>query len=780
MIHFANTNGLTIVATHPNRLVLDVAGQVADVERALHVQLHRYQHPTESREFFAPDTEPSVDARLPLLQVSGLDDFYRPHPKVLLKPSAVGSRLSSQEGSSPYGTYMGNDFRQAYVPGTTLTGAGQTVALLEFDGFHPEDITNYANMIGLTNEVPQVTVIPVDGGVTTLGTGTAEVALDIEMVLAMSPGVSNIYVYEAPNPSPWVDLLSQMAHDNLSAQLSCSWGGGGPNPAAEQFFLQMAAQGESFFNASGDSDALVGAIEFPSASPNITEVGGTFLATDTNGNYQAEAVWNDGDGTGSSGGTALSVEIPIWQMGLDMTTNNGSTLWRNVPDVALIATEVYIFADGEDNTAASGTSCAAPLWAAFTALVNQQAAQSGLPPVGFLNPALYGLARGTNYNALFHDIVEGNNTNLVDPTNYCATPGYDLCTGWGTPAGTNLINALTTPDDLGILPTNLLLASGLVSGPFSQTNWVIVLTNSGPGDLDWSLGSVPAWLLVTNDDGTPSVGGTLGASDSTNLNVELVNPNAWPPASYRAILTLTNLDLSRVQNVLVRVDIGQSIVLNGGFETGDFSDWNLVGDTLTWHDVFNVVATDADYPGVVHSGNFGAFLGQRGYAATLSQTVPTIPGQQYLVSFWLDNIYSGPIQTFMAAWNGTNAISLDEPPAFDWSNFQFVATADDTNATLGFIAQNDPRYFGLDDVTITPMPPMTLANCCITTNGFQFSWPSLAGLNYQVQYTTDMVQCAWQTLSLVAASTNVTAFVDSNGVAGSAQGFYRLVLAPPP
>ena len=213
----------------------------------------------------------------------------------------------------------------------------------------------------------------------------------------------------------------------------------------------MAAQGQSFFNASGDTGAFTNAVVFPCASPNITQVGGTSLVTDTNGDYLSESVWNQGGGLASGGGIALSVEIPVWQMGLDLTAHGGSTLWRNVPDVALTAEDVYVFVDGRRRSAA-GTSCAAPLWAAFTALVNQQAAQLGQPTVGFLNPALYALCRGTNYRAIFHDITSGNNTNPYSPTNFNATPGFDLCTGWGTPAGTNLINALTTPDPLGILP----------------------------------------------------------------------------------------------------------------------------------------------------------------------------------------------------------------------------------------------------------------------------------------------------------------------------------------
>ena len=132
-----------------------------------------------------------------------------------------------------------------------------------------------------------------------------------------------------------------------------------------------------------------------------------------------------------------------------------------------------------------------------------------------------------------------------------------------------------------------------------------------------------------------------------------------PAGGYRAALTFTNDDLSRVQNVLVQIEIGQSIVQNGGFETGDFTGWTLVGDTVTWKlRVYNVVATDADFPGVVHSGNFGAFLGKDGYAATLSQTVPTIPASRTsFPSGWIICCAVG-VQQFSAFWNGTNFASL--------------------------------------------------------------------------------------------------------------------------
>ena len=378
---------------------------------------------------------------------------------------------------------------------------------------------------------------------------------------------------------------------------------------------------------------------------------------------------------------------------------------------------------------------------------------------------------------MFHDITAGNNTNEYSPTNFFAVPGYDLCTGWGTPAGTNLINALTTPDFLGILPPAACSASGLLGGPLSQTNWTITLTNAGPVCLDWSLGNVPSWLAVS------AGGGRLPENGSTNISLQLVNPNGWPCGDYYAVLSVTNLALSRVQNMTVEADIGQSIVQNGGFETGDFSDWTFTGDTAIGATTCNAVEPDWDpsynFADMAHSGYFGAFLRQIGYAATLSQTLVTTPGQQYVVSYWLSNPMSSSVQTFNVSWNGADAtdIGLTNPPAFDWTNFQFVVTATDTNSTLQFAAENDVVGFNFDDVSVTPVP-LAFTSYSASTNGFQCAWPSRAGLNYLVQYKTDLAQGGWQNLCTCNAWTNFTTYVDTNSPGAWSQGFYRLVLAP--
>src|SRR6202012_1915592 len=142
-----------------------------------------------------------------------------------------------------------------------------------------------------------------------------------------------------------------------------------------------------------------------------------------------------------------------------------------------------------------GTSCGAPLWAGLAALMNQQTAQLGQPPVGFLNPAIYSLCLGTNYSVAFHDITSGNNTSFSSLTNFFAVPGYDLCTGWGTPNGTNLINELTVLDFLQVAPQKL-FASALADNPLTQPDWTLALTNTGGTNLCWALGPLPSWLTT--------------------------------------------------------------------------------------------------------------------------------------------------------------------------------------------------------------------------------------------------------------------------------------------
>ena len=340
VIAFAKANGLTVTTTHPNRMVLDVEGAASDVEKAFQVKILNYQHPTEARTFYAPDVEPSVPLGVTILDIIGLNSYSRPHPNLIARPISQPAGVMPNAGSGPFGTYIGNDFRAAYAPGVSLTGAGQTVGLVQFDGYYTNDIAAYESQAGL----PSVTLsnILLDGFSGAPGGNNIEVALDIDMAISMAPGLSQVIVYEgSPNIFIPNDVLNRIATDNSAKQISCSWGwSGGPWATTDQIFQQMAAQGQSFFVASGDYDAYYppGAVDdpyhygTPAASPYVTSVGGTFLTTTgPSGNYLSETVWNPGSDVlplgyiGSGGGVSTYYSIPYWQQGVSMSANQGST-----------------------------------------------------------------------------------------------------------------------------------------------------------------------------------------------------------------------------------------------------------------------------------------------------------------------------------------------------------------------------------------------------------------------------------------------------------------------
>jgi uncharacterized repeat protein (TIGR01451 family) len=508
VIAFARSSRLTVGPAYANRTLLKVGGTVADIERVFNVHMRVYRHPTENRAFFAPDTEPSVDLATPVLGVTGLDNYVIPHPLSVLTTKKNQARPMS--GSGPGGLYWGNDFRAAYVPGTTLTGAGQTVGMFELDDYSLSDITNYEGEAGLP-DVP-VTRLLLDGATLGDGFGTSgqmEVSLDIEMAIAMAPGLSGVIVYEGPNQDDIISantVLNCMATNDAANQLSCSWGFS-IDSSTVQIFQQYDAQGQSFFLASGDTGAFTGAAQPPADDPYVTVVGGTTLTTTgAGGSWASEEVWNwntTGEGAyASTGGISTTYTIPSWQAPVSMASNQGSTTMRNIPDVAMTADQIFIIYDGS-TAEVGGTSCAAPLWAGFTALVNQQCVSNQRPPVGFLNPALYALGLGADYAATFHDITTGCNTNASITNEFFAVPGYDLCTGWGTPAGTNMINALAPP------PTPLLTGTAaLAAESCLPTNGVI-----DPGE------TVTVNLTLTNlsPDGTTNLVATMQAGSAVIL-----------------------------------------------------------------------------------------------------------------------------------------------------------------------------------------------------------------------------------------------------------------------
>lgn len=483
LVKFVQSHGLTITHRHPNRMLLDVRGPASAVEEMLNIHLLTYRHPMESRNFYAADRAASLDSPVRVLDIMGLDSFSKPSSYVHADTDYSGGTGGGTPygGSGPGGLYTGYDFRDAYFPRVSLSGAGQMVGLLEMDGYYTNDVLSYEQQAGLPNvQLQNVFLDSISNNVA--GTNNLEVALDIDLAIAMAPGLSRVIVYEGTNTA---DILNRMATDDLANQLSSSWKPFDASALTDQALQELAAQGQSMFQASGDSGAQPSLDISQPSSPYETLVGGTALITSgPKGSWVSESVWNPGSGSASGGGISAVYSIPDWQTNINMGSNGGSIFYRNSPDVALVANMVNVIANNGIGYRVGGTSCAAPLWAGVAALINQKAAQNGLSPVGFLNPALYGIGLSPYSHSCFHDIVAGNNYTPGSPAEFSAESGYDLCTGWGSPSGEGLIDAL--------MPTLTIAASPgqiVISWPLTWTNAVLQQSR----DLD------PAyWSAVTN------------------------------------------------------------------------------------------------------------------------------------------------------------------------------------------------------------------------------------------------------------------------------------------
>jgi kumamolisin len=265
-----------------------------------------------------------------------------------------------------------------------------------------------------------------------------EQTLDMTQAVGMAPGLSSLVMYVGATDTAIISAMT--THNPLPITIGCSWGWTPADPTTlDPYFEKMAAQGQNFFAASGDNSTWSSSNEaWPADDANIISVGGTDLITASGGGpWQSETAWSDSGG----GISPDSIAIPSWQQlsGVINSSNQGSTAYRNGPDVSANANfTFYVCADQTACTANEygGTSFAAPMWAGYIALVNQQLVANGEPNIGFINPSIYAQNITSAYAADFHDITSGTSGS------YSGVVGYDLVTGWGTPNGTGLINAL--------------------------------------------------------------------------------------------------------------------------------------------------------------------------------------------------------------------------------------------------------------------------------------------------------------------------------------------------
>ena len=522
LIGFAQANGFTVLGGSRDSMDVQLKGSVADIERAFHVTMGVYQHPTEKRTFYAPDREPTVDLPFQLWHISGLDNYSIPHPLYVHKDFKVQPLATT--GSCPGQSFCGSDMRAAYYGNGPLTGAGQNVGLLEYLGYDIVDVNTYYEGAGQTLYVP-IVGISTDGSSLSCteadGCDDTEQTLDITQAAGMAPNLNTIYVYVGSSDTA---LLSGMSTDTpLPANLSSSWSWSPPDPSTDNpYFQKMIAQGQTYFQASGDGGAYEGSSPWPMNSPYVQTVGGTDLeTTGPGGAWASETAWVDG-----GGGWGTNEPIPSWQQlpGIITAANKGSTNYRNTSDVSANANfTFYVCADqsglsGCTENDYGGTSFAAPMWGGYMALINENLANNGYPPAGFINPTIYtDLGLGPGYDTDFHDIVSGSDGL---PT----TPGYDLPTGWGSPNGTGLINAFLTeagPDfGLSASPYKLLVIQGN-----SITSSVTVTPQHGfSGNVTLSASGVPSGVTYgfNPNPATSTSTLTLTASGSAAAGTSIV------------------------------------------------------------------------------------------------------------------------------------------------------------------------------------------------------------------------------------------------------------------
>jgi kumamolisin len=569
VVRFAKAHDFTVIGGSRDGMDVQVKGSVAAIEAAFHVNLRTYQHPTEDRTFYAPDSEPVTSLPFSLWHVSGLDNYSLPHPMFVKKSDYANAHGIAPEdvvshattGSGPSDSFLGSDMRAAYYGGTALTGAGQNLGLFEYLGTDLADLTTYFKNVGQTNNVP-ITLLSTDGTSTSCVYSRAggkcddtEQTLDMTQAIGMAPGLASLVMYIGSTDTAIISAMT--THSPLPTTIGCSWGWTPADPTTlDPYFQRMSAQGQNFFAASGDSSTWSSSNEaWPADDANVVSVGGTDLITASGaGPWESETAWTDSGG----GISPDKIAIPAWQKlsGVINSTNKGSTTLRNGPDVSANANFTFYTCANQAACLANdygGTSFAAPMWAGYIALVNQQLAQNGKSTIGFINPTIYAQNVTSSYSTDFHDITSGTSGS------YSAVTGYDLVTGWGSPNGTGLINALaptsTSPTfTISASPSSLAVAQGAAGSSTISTTALngfsssIALTASGqPTGVTVTFGTNPitgsgnSSMSVTV--GSTTVAGTYpitvtgtggGVTQTTTVSLTVTSTSQNPTFTLRA------------------------------------------------------------------------------------------------------------------------------------------------------------------------------------------------------------------------------------------------------
>jgi kumamolisin len=452
---FAKEFGLTVdkETPKPERRTIKLTGNVAAMEKAFGVKLT--QKALEGVTYRVREGSILIPAPLAgaVEAVLGLDNRPQAQPHFRVLGSSINAQTAGTGGfarahAATAGTaYTPVQVGQLYQFPQGATASGQTIGIIELGGgYRTKDLAAYFNGLGLT--APKLTAVSVDGGKNTPGTANGadgEVMLDIEVSAAIAQG-AKIVVYFAPNTDQgFIDAVSSAVHDttNKPSVISISWGGPESSWTAQAMNAldaacqSAAALGITITVAAGDNGSTDGGtgnnVDFPASSPHALACGGTTLEG-SGSTIKSEVVWNEqASGEGATGGGVSNVfPLPSWQANAKVPAPSSSAGGRGVPDVAGDADPVTgykVRVDGE-NMVIGGTSAVAPLWAGLIALSNQQNGTSA----GFIQPQIYAAKAAS----AFRDIVSGNNGA------FSAGPGWDACTGLGSPIGAKLIPLLST------------------------------------------------------------------------------------------------------------------------------------------------------------------------------------------------------------------------------------------------------------------------------------------------------------------------------------------------
>jgi kumamolisin len=443
---FAKSHGLAVVESDAARRSVLLSGTTQAMNTAFGVDLQQYEHDGGTYRGRVGSISVPGDLASIVEGVFGLDNRPAADPHFQRYEPVKGMRAVAAKAFTPPALAKLYDFPSG------ADGSGQCIGIIELGGgYKPADLATYFASLGIAN--PTVKPVLVGGATnhpTNANSADGEVLLDIEVAAAIAPKAT-IAVYFTPNTTAgFLNAITTAVHDSVNkpSVISISWGSSESNWTSQamtqydQAFQAAAAMGVTICVASGDngsSDGVAGGtphVDFPASSPYALGCGGTKLLAASATKISSETVWNEGATTSAGGGgVSAFFALPTYQAkaGVPVSAATGHKAGRGVPDVAGDAdpnTGYEVRVDGQ-NMVIGGTSAVAPLWAGLVALMNQQLGH----PVGFLNPMLYGSLVGKGAT---QDITVGNNGS------YSAKAGWDPCTGWGSPNGAKLLQALGT------------------------------------------------------------------------------------------------------------------------------------------------------------------------------------------------------------------------------------------------------------------------------------------------------------------------------------------------